>query len=115
MLVFGFILLWNIIDTILKARKEISKGINKEKHETSTFWEKNEKSIVIFVSAIIFIYISQFLGFWIATFLYITFLSYYLGIRNIKYLIPQSIIITAILYGIFGLWLKLPLPEGLLF
>lgn len=115
MLVFGIILLWNIIGTILETKKEISETTNKEKHKTSIFWKKNERSIIIFVSAIIFIFIGKIFGFWVTTFLYISFLSYYLGIRNFKYLIPQSIIITAILYGIFALWLKLALPEGLLF
>ena len=115
MLVFGIIVLWNIIGTILETKKEISKLAEKEKGKTSTFWKKNGKSIVIFVSAIIFIFIIQIFGFWLMTFLYISFLSYYLGIRNFKYLIPQSIIITTILYGIFELWLKLALPEGLLF
>ncbi|GAB4115810.1 MAG: hypothetical protein Kow00103_10870 [Candidatus Caldatribacteriota bacterium] len=117
MVIFGIILLWNIIGTILEARKEITEKINQSQGENieKSFWQRNQKSIVIFISAILYIFIGGILGFWVTTLLYISFLFYYLGIKKFPNLIFQSIIITAILYSIFKLWLKLALPEGLLF
>lgn len=115
MAVLGIIIFWNIIGTIFEAKKQISEVAEKEKNQSSSSWEQYTTRIVIFVSAVMFIFIGQILGFWVTTLLYIFLLSYYLGIRKLKYLIPQSIIITAILYGIFELWLNLTLPEGFLF
>jgi len=111
----GIAILWNIIGTIFETKKELSKLAEERKSLTSGSWKHYKKRIIIFVSAVIFIFISQILGFWISTFLYIFLLSYYLGMKNLKYSIPQSIITTAVIYGLFALWLNLDLPKGFLF
>lgn len=113
--ILGIVILWNMIGTILKAKKELSELPQEGNGRSSGSWKDYKTRIVIFVSAIIFIFVSQTLGFWISTFIYIFSLSYYLGMKNLKFLIPQSIITTVIIYALFALWLNLELPKGFIF
>jgi len=115
MILFGIILIWNIAGVFKDAAKELSE--KKQTDKTTGFLEsirKNEKAIVIFLSAAAFVFLGRVVGFWVTTLVYILMLSYYLGVRKLRYLIPQSLIIIAVLYAVFGLWLKLSLPKGLL-
>ena len=115
MLVFGIIIVWNVIGAVREAGKELSEKEEIEKPKVSDSLKKSEKAIVIFLSALVYAFLGQIIGFWVMTLVYVFLLSYYLGVRNMKYLIPQSIVVIGILYGIFGLWLKLALPKGVLF
>ena len=115
MSILGVIIVWNIIGTILEARKELAEKEKKENIPKQNANHQKITKIVIFVSAVSFVFIGQILGFWITTLLYIFLLSYYLGIRNLKLLIPQTVVVTVILYGIFELWLNLGLPKGIMF
>jgi hypothetical protein len=115
MVLFGIIVAWNIIGTIREARKEIPEKKEIERPKILEGFQKNQRAIVIFLSAVVYIFLGQVVGFWITTLVYVFLLSYYLGVRNMKYLIPQSLVVIGILYAIFRLWLKLALPKGLLF
>ena len=104
--------LWNIIGTIFKTKKELSKLAEEKKSLTSGSW-KQYKKIIIFIGCDLYIY-KLILGFWFRLFIHI-FAFVYLGMKNLKYSIPQSIITTAVIYGLFALWLNLDLPKGFLF
>ena len=115
MVLFGIIVAWNIVGTIRETRKEILEKKEIERPKILYGLQKNQKAIVIFLSAVVYIFLGQVVGFWVTTLVYVFLLSYYLGVRNMKYLIPQSLVVIGILYAIFRLWLKLALPKGLLF
>ena len=115
MVLFGIIVVWNIIGTVREARKEVAEKKEIERLKISDGFKRSEKAIVIFLSALIYIFLGQIIGFWVMTLVYVFLLSYYLGVRKMKHLIPQSILVTGIIYAIFRLWLKLALPQGFLF
>ncbi len=53
------------------------------------------------------------LGFVVTTVLYIGVVSAVLGVRSWKLLVPVPLLCAAVLYGVFGFWLHVPLPQGI--
>lgn len=54
------------------------------------------------------------LGFLASVALFVAIATFGLGTRSWRELIPVPILAAAVLYAIFALWLKVPLPKGIL-
>ena len=114
MVIYVIVFAWNVISLIIEERRNIRKNKKMESFSISEFWEKNKRAIVVFLSTVIFVFISRIIGFWVVAFIYILTMTYYLGLRKLKLLFPLSIILTIVLYLLFTVLLKTDLPKGFL-
>ncbi|MGN0371263.1 MAG: tripartite tricarboxylate transporter TctB family protein [Enterocloster sp.] len=57
----------------------------------------------------------KYIGFYVTTFVITIALMLYMGIRSVKTIGLVVIVLTAFLYGLFTMQLKVPMPHGLLF
>ena len=114
MVIYVIVFAWNVISLIIEERRNIRKNKKMESFSISEFWEKNKRAIVVFLSTVIFVFISRIIGFWVVAFIYILTMTYYLGLRKLKLLFPLSIILTIVLYLLFAVLLKTDLPKGFL-
>jgi len=65
------------------------------------------------VIALIYLFIMQYIGFYIATLLFLFVTMKYLGQKNNIVTALISLCVGSIIYGIFSMFLKIPLPEGI--
>lgn len=56
----------------------------------------------------------RLLGFYVSSLLMIAGMMYFLGARSVKSIILVTVIVTAVVYLIFTVQLRVPLPRGLL-
>jgi len=64
--------------------------------------------------SLLYIFSINLIGFFSVTFIYMISTMYFLGTRNIKYLLIVSILCTLSFYIGFKLLLELPVPKGIL-
>jgi len=72
------------------------------------------KVLMVLVGLSIYIYVFNFLGFLLSTFLLMVFLFKAVEPTRWWVSIMGSLITILIAYGIFNLWLKVPFPQGFL-
>ena len=72
------------------------------------------KVLMVLVGLSVYIYVFNFLGFLLSTFLLMVFL--FKAVEPTKWWVSimSSLITILIAYGIFNLWLKVPFPQGFL-
>ncbi|WP_078427539.1 tripartite tricarboxylate transporter TctB family protein [Alkalihalobacterium alkalinitrilicum] len=70
------------------------------------------RTIGFAISTIIYVFLLEYIGFIIMTFLYMVYLMLFLGVRSYKVLIFVPIIIIFLLYVSSELWLNIRLPKG---
>lgn len=63
---------------------------------------------------IVYLFIMQIIGFFMATLLFLFALMTYIGHKGIVIRIISTLSVSLAVYGIFYFFLKIPLPEGLL-
>lgn len=71
------------------------------------------RATVTLVLAIIYLVAMQYLGFFLSTIIFLYVVMTYIGHRGQTVRIVSSLLVTAIIYGIFQFFLKIPLPAGL--
>ena len=71
--------------------------------------------MIVTLATIAYIALLSVGGFLLCTALYLGGLAWYLGIRRPIKLITFVVLYTAVVYAIFGLWLNVRLPAGILF
>lgn len=71
------------------------------------------RATVTLVFSIIYLVAMQYLGFFLATIIFLYVVMTYIGHEGKIVRIISSLIVSAIIYGIFHFFLKIPLPEGL--
>ncbi len=54
------------------------------------------------------------LGFFAITVLYVALVGFGMGMRSWRVLAPVSLLTALAIYVVFGVWLKVPLPKGIL-
>jgi hypothetical protein len=115
MVLLAIFLAWDLVGTSIKAKKEFNaEKVEAERKKLYGLWTNHKKNIIIFLSTVAFVALSQVIGFYICAFLFMVFLTYYLGIKNLKILIPAEAAFTVLLYFCFTVYLQLRLPTGLL-
>lgn len=99
---------WEVVMKVQKWRKE---GLPNQ-----PIWvEDNLKAVVVVLSTVLFIILLTYVGFCVSLFLYMGFMAYYLGNKNIISVLTFAIFTSAIFYVVFVYLLKLPMPKGILF
>lgn len=71
--------------------------------------------LIVTLATIAYVALLPVGGFLLCTALYLGGLAWYLGIRKSLKLILFVGLYTAVVYAIFGLWLNVRLPAGILF
>jgi hypothetical protein len=77
-------------------------------------WQKHKRPVILFAGIVSLVILMEPLGYLLAISGYLFFLMVCFGVRAWPKLLAVSIGTTAMIYLIFGLWLELPLPLGLL-
>lgn len=72
------------------------------------------KASLTLILAVLYIVSMNFVGFFIATIVFLYTVIFFLGQRRQVILITTSICAASVIYCIFFLFLKIPLPEGIL-
>ena len=71
------------------------------------------RATVTLVFSVIYLVAMQFFGFFLSTIIFLYVVMTYIGHRGQVVRIVSSLLVAAIIYGIFHFFLKIPLPEGL--
>ncbi len=73
-----------------------------------------QKVLLLLVALSVYVYVFNFLGFLFSTFLLMIFL--FRAVEPTKWWVSilASFITILVSYGVFGLWLKVPFPQGIL-
>lgn len=71
------------------------------------------RATVTLVLSIIYLVTMQYIGFFISTLIFLYVVMTYIGHEGKFVRAVSSLIVTAIIYGIFRFFLKIPIPEGL--
>jgi len=61
-----------------------------------------------------FLFFLKTLGFFLMCLLYLAVVAYGLGVRSWRVLLTLPLIATVVLHLVFSVWLKVPLPKGIL-
>ena len=108
------VIIWNIIQSIFEFRKKYEE--EKDNHDA---WSVNvgfNKGIIATVLiTLVYIIVMKYIGYCVSTLLYAYVLSVALGNRSWIKCAIYSIILTAVVYVIFGIWLHVRFPHGFLF
>ena len=67
-----------------------------------------------FAATLLYPVLLPLVGFLPLSVVYLFGVSFFLGIRNYKVMVLYSIVVTALLFAIFEIWLGISLPQGLL-
>lgn len=71
------------------------------------------RTTVTLVIAIAYLFLMQYIGFYLSTVIFLFVTMKYLGLTNYLVTFIVSLVVGTIVYGIFRIFLKIPLPEGL--
>ncbi|MGL1890296.1 MAG: tripartite tricarboxylate transporter TctB family protein [Spirochaetaceae bacterium] len=64
---------------------------------------------------IVYLFVMQLIGFFFATLIFLYVLMTYIGHKHLKTRIISTLSVSLAVYGIFYFFLKIPLPEGIIF
>ena len=71
------------------------------------------RASVTLAIAIAYLFLMQYIGFYLSTVIFLFAMIKYLGLNNYLLNFIVSLSVGTIVYGIFKVFLKIPLPEGL--
>lgn len=107
--------IWNGIKSVLDFRKTVVDEQTAEKEKWSCSMHITKPKVIVTMATVAYVALLPVGGFLLCTALYLAALAWYLGIRQPLKLILFVGLYTAVVYAIFGLWLNVRLPAGLLF
>ena len=106
--------IWVIIQSIVEYRA-LAKNTEVPENEKWKFSLNITRNKLVIVGAtVVYVAIIPVIGYIVTTVLYVGGLSFFLGNRKPVKLILYTGILVAILYLIFGFWLRIRLPTGIL-
>jgi hypothetical protein len=108
--------LWNVIASIYDFKTKLpqsTKANNKEKSSSSALWET--KKYIIIALILFYLVLVPFLGFFIASSIYMVIGVWLLGIKQAKAILIYILIIDLFLYLTFVFWVGINLPTGILY
>ena len=109
------LLIWNIAKSVVDFRKTLADQQTPEKEKWDCSLHITKPKMIVTLATIAYIALLSVGGFLLCTALYLGGLAWYLGIRRPIKLITFVVLYTAVVYAIFGLWLNVRLPAGILF
>lgn len=77
--------------------------------------ENIAKPLILAAMILIYVLGIKLIGFYVVTLLVLVIYMWILGIRSIKPLVITTVIVMVLIYAVFTIGLKVPLPKGLLF
>ena len=107
--------IWVFIQTIIEYKKLAKDTEIPEKEKWDMRMKVTKTKVVITVATFLYILLIPIIGYVVTSIIYIGGLSFYLGNRKPLSLILYTGIFFGALYLIFIIWLRIRLPEGLLF
>lgn len=116
----GFLIIANIVQSVLKFRKLLEverqensgEGVEKKRWDCSLGMTK--KRVAILVCTLLYPILLDVVGFFPLSVIYLIGSAVLLGIRNWKILIPYAVGFSVALYLIFDVWLGVTLPAGMI-
>ena len=72
-----------------------------------------QRIAIVLVVLAMGLWLLESLGFFATTVLYVAVVGFGLGMRSWRVLGPVSLLMAIVVYGVFGVWLKVPLPKGI--
>lgn len=106
---------WNIVKSVMDFRKTVADEEIPEKEKWNCSMHITKPKLIVTLATVAFVLLMPVGGFLLCTALYLGGLAWYLGIRKPLNLILFVAIYTAVIYAIFGMWLNVRLPAGILF
>lgn len=107
--------IWNIGKSVVDFRKTVADEKTSEKEKWDCSLHITKPKLIVTLATIAYVALLQVVGFLPCTALYLGGLAWYLGIRKPVRLVLFVALYTAVIYGVFGLWLNVRLPSGILF
>jgi hypothetical protein len=104
---------WNFILSIQQFRALCRSEMPEEKKWTCSLRITKPK-LVLTGMTVLYVILIPILGYCVTTLIYIPAMTRYLGVRKPVRLVLFAVILFSVLYSIFGLWLRIRLPSGLL-
>ena len=111
----------NLVDSVIKFRREVAAeqqetaaGEVPEKARWDCSLGLTKKRMGTFSATLLYPVLLPLVGFLPLSVVYLFGVSFFLGIRNYKDMVLYSIVVTALLFVIFEIWLGISLPQGLL-
>jgi putative tricarboxylic transport membrane protein len=103
--------------SILEGRKKKIAGDRTAGGKGPSFWKKEGVRKVILMIAVFIIYllVMSSIGFYLTTFIYLPVMIWLLGVRKIKVIAFSTVFVLIFIYLVFSAFLKVPIPEGILF
>lgn len=89
---------------------EVSEVNDEGKHEAINY----RKSIIFILTTLLYVFLVDVIGFFVVTFIFVSYLMFELETRNIKLLILVPLILILILYLGLEVGLGIHLPDGIL-
>lgn len=106
--------IWVFVLSLREYRALAKDASVPEKEKWRCSLNLTKPKLVITVATILYVVLIPVVGYCVTTVLYVGGFSFYLGNRDPVRLILYTGIFFAILYAIFGIWLRIRLPGGFL-
>jgi putative tricarboxylic transport membrane protein len=106
--------IWNAVSSVRGFRKTLKDTDTAEGKKWDCSLGLNKPKIAVTLATLGYIVLMPVLGFIVSTLLYLVGLASYLGIRKPLALALFATIYISIVYAVFGLWLQVRLPTGIL-
>jgi putative tricarboxylic transport membrane protein len=103
--------------SILEGRKEKIAGDRTTGVKGPSFWKRESIRKVILMLAVFIFYllVMSSIGFYLTTLVYLPVMIWLLGVRKIKVVAFSTVFVLIFIYLVFSAFLKVPIPEGILF
>ena len=96
--------------TIFCAIMQLIQDLKNNSHKARFTGVSFPRLIACTAGLFLYAFLLRTIGFPIGTFLLLMFIMWILGYRKYKVIVLASLAITAVVYGIFGILLNVPLP-----
>lgn len=107
--------IWNFTKSVVEFRKTAADTQTPDAEKWNCSMHITKPKLIVTLATFAYVALLPVGGFLLCTALYLGGLAWYLGIRNPLRLILFVVLYTAVVYVIFGLWLNVRLPAGMLF
>ncbi len=104
---------WNLVLSVVEFRKVYrTEGDDESKYGNPFNLTKDR--VVVMISTVAYGILAPIVGFFLTTFIYLSGICYYLGVRRPLRVIVYALVVTAFLVLVFKVWLGVRTPNGLL-
>lgn len=106
--------IWNFSLSIKQFRKLLADGETPEEKKWNCTLRITKPKLTLMGMTIVYALCIPVIGYCVSTLVYIASMTYYLGERRPAKVALFTVILFAVLYAIFGVWLRVRLPAGFL-